>query len=94
MSEPKIDRQLPITQIDELWQIASKRWGDPGRRTPPPDNRFTELRGYLTKIEGLFEKDKVFEPKSPSTNRFGKRKIAPSGYDSSEYSADDDEIPF
>lgn len=48
------ERQLPITQIDELWKVASTRWGDPGRRNPPPDKRFAELRDYLNKIEKLF----------------------------------------
>lgn len=91
MSEQTTDRQLPITQIDELWAIASKRWGDPGRRTPPPDPRFRELREHLGRIEALFAKDKDDKPLGMSIpkKKIG-RKI------SVEYDDEDlgDEIPF
>ncbi len=90
MTEQQVDRQMPITQIDELWAIAEKRWGSAGRRTPAPDPRFRELREYLEKIEKLFSKDKEQLPlpvdrsfKSP------KRKIA-----AHQMVDDDDEIPF
>lgn len=47
-------RKVAITQIDDIWQIASTRWGDPGRRTPRPDPRFEKLRTHLNEIEKLF----------------------------------------
>lgn len=97
MSEQTTDRQLPITQIDELWAIASKRWGDPGRRTPPPDPRFRELREHLGKIEALFAKDKGREDRPIGTS-IPKKKIGRKitvDYDDDD--GDDplnDEIPF
>lgn len=92
MSEPVTDRQLPITQIDELWAIASKRWGDPGRRTPPPDPRFRELREYLGKIETLFSKDK--EQKSVPIDRGFKTKRKMAIADPEDDFDEDSEIPF
>lgn len=90
MSE--VDRQLPITQIDELWAIAEKRWGSAGRRTPPPDPRFGELRTHLGKIEQLFAKDKV-TTSAPVDRGFKspKRKMAVAD---DELDYDDDAIPF
>lgn len=51
---PEAQRKLAITQLDEIWSIAAKRWGDPGRRTPKPDPKFEQLRSHLTGIEQLF----------------------------------------
>lgn len=93
MSEQIPERQLPITQIDELWAIASKRWGDPGRRTPPPDPRFRELREHLGKIEALFSKDKGPTDDRPLGTSIPKKKIGRKI--TVDYDDDlDEEIPF
>lgn len=87
-------REMPITQIDELWAIAEKRWGSAGRRNPPPDPRFNELRQALGKVESLFAKDKDREKSSGLGEKLSKpvkRKIA-TPIDDDDY--DPDEIPF
>lgn len=89
-------RQMPITQIDELWDIARSRWGDPGRRHPPPDKRFDKLRTALKDLETIFDiKDGVDKfAESYSASPAPRRKIKEMNVFDDPGEDDDDTIPF
>ena len=82
-------RDLGVPQVEEIWELAKKRWGDPGRRTPPPDKRFIELREILSKLEKLLTPE--VKTIVPSSRDFG-QKIKVKRQIVSDF--DDDEIPF
>jgi len=69
-------RKMHVVQIDELWNIAKARWGDPARRHPAPDKRFEVLRPLLRKVEELLDIPEGPSERAVATARsFKTRKI-------------------
>lgn len=66
MTANQPQRKIAVTQLDEIWQVAASKWGDPGRRTPAPDPRFEQLRRHLNNIELLFGQNMTEAPALPN----------------------------